>query len=85
MQSFPLRVRLELASIAEPLSAFKVHVPQIFASHPAYPACQAKSVAVPVQSSPFVFERLTFASQSLASAKLKGGVKLESERASEIV
>lgn len=34
---------------------------------------EAKSVAVPVQSSPFVFERLTFASQSLASAKLKGG------------
>ena len=33
---------------------------------------QAKSVAVPIQSSAFVFERLTFASQSLASAKLKG-------------
>ena len=28
----------------------------------------AKSVAVPVQSSPFVFERLTSAAQSLASA-----------------
>lgn len=33
---------------------------------------EAKSVAVPIQSSAFVFERLTFASQSLASAKLKG-------------
>lgn len=33
---------------------------------------EAKSVAVPIQSSAFVFERLAFAAQSLSSAKLTG-------------
>ncbi|CAJ1403570.1 unnamed protein product [Effrenium voratum] len=33
---------------------------------------EGKSVAVPIQSSPFVFERLCLAAQSLASAQLQG-------------